>query len=168
MLQDASLDTSFWNIASRIGLVPYLFDFFRVHYCQTVKQEIVTTDPAFTKRMYPQAMLFKIMEEDGRVHPKEPQQPLNRFGAGEAHAIAVALEHNWWLLINDSPTLRFAEALGIACVSVPDFCVFLYAEEKISRAAVLGYLERLEPTTSQLLLLRAVEGLTRLANDIER
>jgi predicted nucleic acid-binding protein len=148
--------------------VPYLFDFFRIHYCATVKREIVTTDPAFTKRVYPQAMLFKVMKDDGRLHRKEPQQPLSRFGAGEAHAMAPAFEHSWWLLTNDSRALRFAEALGIRCVSVPDFCVLLYAEERISRSAVLGYLERLESTTSQLLLLRAVEGLTRLANDTGR
>jgi len=41
---DASLDTSFWNIAAQIGVAPYLFAFFRVHYCLAVEREIVTTD----------------------------------------------------------------------------------------------------------------------------
>ncbi|RME43060.1 MAG: hypothetical protein D6791_16340, partial [Chloroflexi bacterium] len=33
-LLNASLDTSFWNVAAQIGVVPYLFSFFRVHYSQ--------------------------------------------------------------------------------------------------------------------------------------
>jgi hypothetical protein len=44
-LLNASLDTSFWNIAAQIGVIPYLFSFFKVHYCQAVEQEIITTDP---------------------------------------------------------------------------------------------------------------------------
>ncbi len=149
---DASLDTSFWNVAAQIGVVPYLFAFFRVHYCQAVEDEIVTTDPGETPLVYPQAMLFKVLKEDGRLHHTEPQRPLSLFGVGEAHAIALAREHSWVLLINDCRPLEFARSIGIQCVSVPDFCVLLYAESKITLRAVRGYLRRLASTTSPLLL----------------
>ena len=67
MLLNASLDTSFWNRAADVGVTAYLFSFFRVYYCQAVRNEIVTTDPTETALIYPQAMLFTVFEEDGRL-----------------------------------------------------------------------------------------------------
>jgi predicted nucleic acid-binding protein len=164
MILNTSLDTSFWNIASQIGVIPYVFTFFRVHYCQSVESEIVTTDPDETPLIYPQAMLFKVMQEDGRLHRAEPERPLSQFGAGEANAIALAREREWILLINDYRPLQLAKSLNIQCVSVPDFCVFLYAEQKITYRAVKGYLHRLASTTSPKLL-RSSE---RIADEIAR
>jgi predicted nucleic acid-binding protein len=161
---DASLDTSFWNIAAQIGVVPYLFAFFCIHYCRAVEDEIVTTDPHETPLIYPQAMLFKIMQEDGRLHHAEPERPLAQFGAGEAGAIALAQERGWVLLINDHRPLQLAQSLGLHCVSVPDFCVFLYAGRKITYRAVQGYLPRLASTTSPALI-RIAE---QLADEIAR
>lgn len=155
MILDASLDTSFWNIASQIGVVPYLFSYFRVHYCKVVEQEIVTTDPGETPLVYPQAMLFMVLKEDGRLHQQEPNRPSTLFGVGEAHAITLALEQSWLLLINDARPLAFAQSLGIPCIAVPDFCVFLYAQGKITYAATQGYLKRLSMTTSPTLIQQA-------------
>lgn len=152
---DASLDTSFWNIATQIGVVPYLFSYFRVHYCSAVEREIITTDSAATSLIYPQAMLFKLLQEDGRLHWMEPEKPLHLFGVGEAYAMAVARERSWTLLINDARPLQFAQAAGINCVAVPDFCVLLYAQRRITRAAIEGYLKRLVPTTSPVLIRQA-------------
>jgi len=162
-LLNASLDTSFWNIASRIGVVPYLFSFFRVHYCQAVEQEIVTTDPGKTPLVYPQAMLFKVLKEDGRLHRHEPEKPLALFGAGEAHAMALARGQSWALLINDARPLTFAQSLGISCVSVPDFCVLLYSQGKITYAALQGYLRRLASTTSPALIEQAIKVAAQIA-----
>lgn len=53
MLLDASLDTAFWTYASQVGVAPYLFSYFRVHYCTTVEQEIITTDAETTSLIYP-------------------------------------------------------------------------------------------------------------------
>lgn len=154
-LQDASLDTSFWSIAAQIGVVPYLFAFFRVNHCTAVENEIVTTSPDRTPLVYPQAMLFTVLKEDGRLHRAEPVAPIKSFGIGEAHAIALARERSWILLINDTRPMQFAQSLGIRCVSVPAFCVLLYAERKITLAAVRGYLRRLATTTSSHLIRQA-------------
>jgi len=162
---DASLDTSFWNIAAQIGIVPYLFAFFKVHYCQAIEEEIVTTDPDETPLIYPQAMLFMVMKEDGRLHQAEPEQPLALFGAGEAHAIALAQERSWVLLINDYQPLQFAQSLGLHCVSVPDFCVLLYSEGRITYHAVKGYLRRLTPTTSPALIHLAERVVDEIARE---
>ena len=160
---DASLDTSFWNVAAQIGVVPYLFAFFRVHYCQAVEDEIVTTDPNETPLIYPQAMLFKVLKEDSRLHHAEPQQHLALFGDGEAYAISLAQDRSWVLLINDYRPLQFARSLGIQCVSAPDFCVLLYAEARVTLRAVRGYLRRLTPTTSPSLLREAEAVVTDIA-----
>jgi predicted nucleic acid-binding protein len=167
VIQNASLDTSFWVMASQIGVVPYLFDFFRIHYCQAVASELITTDPEMTTQIYPQAMLFQVMRDDGRLHLAEPENPLHLFVAGEAHAMALARERSWVLLINDSRPLQFAQTLGILCVSVPEFCVLLYTQGKITEAAAFGYLKRLRSTTSPRLLNRAeqvVNEFTRSQN----
>ncbi len=163
MILNASIDTSFWNIASQIGVIPYLFAFFRVHYCQVVESEIVTTDPNETPLIYPQAMLFKVMQEDGRLHRVEPKRPLSQFGAGEANAIALALERGWILLINDYRPLQLAQSLNLQCISAPNFCVFLYAEQKITYRAVKGYLRRLTPTTSPKLIQLAEQVVDEIA-----
>lgn len=36
--------------------------------------------------------LFMVLKEDGRLHQADPEEPLELFGAGEAHAIALARE----------------------------------------------------------------------------
>lgn len=164
-LLDASLDTSFWNIAAQIGVVPYLFSFFRVHYCTAVEQEIVTTYPGETSLIYPQAMLFRLLQEDGRLYLMEPDKPMNLFGTGEAHAMALARERSWTLLINDFRPLQLAQAAGIHCVAVPDFCVFLYSQRRITHSAVAGYLGRLAPTTSPALIEQARRLASALAHE---
>lgn len=103
-------------------------------------------------------MLFKVMQEDGRLHHAEPERSLTQFGVGEAGAIALAQERGWALLINDYRPLQLAQSLGLHCISVPDFCVLLYAERKITHRAVKGYLRRLTSTTSP--------ALTRLAEQV--
>jgi predicted nucleic acid-binding protein len=160
---NASLDTSFWTYASQTGVTPYLFSYFRVHYCQAVRSEIITINPENPSLVYPQAMLFQVFEEDGRLHQVEPANPLPVYGAGEAHAIALAREHNWVLLINDSRPLEYARLLGVATISVPGFCAFLYAEDKISLAAVNGYLKRLGSTTSASLIAEAIQTVAVIA-----
>lgn len=163
MILNASLDTSFWNIASQIGVVPYLFGFFHVFYCQAVEQEIITTDPNETPLIYPQAMLFLVLREDGRLQRQDPSTLIQLFGVGEANAIALAREQSWVLLINDARLLAFAQSLGITCVSVPDFCVFLYSQQKITLRAIRGYLQRLSHTTAPGLLQKASQIVDQLA-----
>lgn len=106
-----------------------------------------------------------MVEEDGRLHLAEPERPMLRFGLSEAHAISLALERNWLLLINDSRALEFAEQLGISALSVPDFCVLLFAEGKITLAAAQGYIQRVSTTTSSRLTRRAIESLAQLLDD---
>lgn len=167
--QNASLDTSFWSIATQVGVVQYLFRFFNVFYCSAVEREINSTDSDETALVFPQAMLFRVLREDGRLHHTEPEAPERLYGVGEAHAIALARERSWILLINDFRPLQFARALGIQCVSVPGFCVLLYSEQLITLPAVEGYLQRLANTTSPGLIRQAeltVEEIARMRGEL--
>lgn len=161
--QNASLETSFWTIGTRIGVIPYLFEFFEVYYCHPVEEEIVNTDPSATPLIYPQAMLFNVFKEDGRLYHAEPKKPLGLFGKGEAGTIALAYEQGWDLLINDYWPLVHAQGLGIRCISVPHFVVMLYEAKRISKKATLGYLNRLTPVTSPALLAEARAVVEKLA-----
>lgn len=162
----ASLDTSFWNIASQLGIVAYLFDFFELYYCEAVEREIIHTNPEETSLIYPQAMLFQVFREDGRLHHREPERPLPLYGKGEAHAIALAAEHSWVLLINDGRPFTYARNLNIHCVSVPTFCTLLYSQGRITYAAVQGYFRRLAHTTSEWIIEEARQYVESIA--IER
>ncbi|MCL4868833.1 MAG: hypothetical protein KJ063_07695 [Anaerolineae bacterium] len=164
MLQNISLDTSFWVLGTQIGIIPYLFLFFRVHYCQQVEQEIVTTNPNESPLIFPQAILFMVLQQDGRLHKSEPTQSIAMFGPGESHAIALALENKWALLINDVRPLVYAQSLGIPCVTVPDFCLLLYTQGKITYPAIQGYLQRLVNTTSPRLIDQAKQAANYIAN----
>ena len=54
------------------------------------------------------------------------RRPLPQFHAGEASALALAQEMNWWLLINEQRALTFARQHNIKAVTVPEFVVYLY------------------------------------------
>lgn len=155
MILNASLHTSFWNRACEIGVTPYLFSYFKVHFCSAVRSEIITTNVNESRRLYPQVALFHLLEEDGRLFAQDPQRTLTKFGAGEACGVALAFEQQWILLINDYRPLEFARALGVKCISVPAFCLLLYAQEKVSYAAFSGYLQRLVSTTTPRLIAEA-------------
>jgi predicted nucleic acid-binding protein len=114
--------------------------------------------------IYPQAKLFQMVEGDGHLHRHEPQRPLSRFGTGEAHAIALAIEKSWVLLINDNRPLIFARLLGINCVSVPAFCALLYEKGQITYPAIEGYLKRLATTTSPVLRTEAESVVRHIAS----
>lgn len=52
--------------------------------------------------------------------------------------------------------LQLAFSLDILSFSVPDFCVLLYAEGRISLRAARGYLDRLRTSTSPALIQEAI------------
>lgn len=115
--------------------------------------------------IFPQAMLFRVFQEDGRLHQMESLTSERIHGLGEASAIALARERSWILLINDFRPLQFAQSLGVQCVSVPGFCVLLYADGKITLPAVSGYLRRLASTPSPQLIRQAEAVVEQIARE---
>jgi hypothetical protein len=88
---------------------------------------------------------------------------LSLFGIGEAHAIALAQEQSWLLLINDAHPLSFAQDLGLNCIAVPDFTAFLYSQQRITLATAHDCLRRLAATTSPALIKQAEQVVLQIA-----
>lgn len=163
--QGAVLDTSFWSAAFSVELLPYLFDFFQVRLPQAVIDEITAVHPQESTREFPQAALYRVLQD--RFTVTEPHAPLRLFGPGERHAIALAVERSEVLLINDYKPYQFARRLGVRCLSVPEFAVLVFAAGKLSQAAIKLRLARLRYVTSKQLIDAAEEMMRNLAEQEE-
>jgi predicted nucleic acid-binding protein len=52
--------------------------------------------------------------------------------AGEAAAVALALEESWWLLVNEQRALTLARQRDLKAVIVPECIVYLYQLQLLS------------------------------------
>jgi predicted nucleic acid-binding protein len=151
-LQQAALDTSFWVVGHRADVLPYLFEFFAVHLPPAVRAEITAVEPRYPRRRYGYAALFRVLEECGLFTAAAPVQVESRYRRGEAEAIVLATERGMTVLINDRRPLAYARSLGVTCISVADFIVYLYERERLSRASAEVKLGLIEPFTSPSVL----------------
>lgn len=163
--QPAVLDTSFWTVGHRAGVLPYLFRFFVVHVPPAVRREIMAVDPVYPRRVYGYVAMFQAFEELGALPEATPSRPTGRFGLGEAEALAVAEERAWTLLINDRCPSLFAAHAGIATLSVPTFIAYLYEVELLSLTSVGRKLDLIVSFTSPSLLGPVRQAVDRLARD---
>jgi hypothetical protein len=128
-----------------------------------VRDEILTTDLLFPRRRYGYAELYRVLEACRLLPVVEPSSVEQRFGRGEAEALALAREHGWWLLINDYQPLVQADSSGIFTVSVPAFVQTLYETGLISLASAEQKLTIVGPVTSGAILMPAEAEIRRLA-----
>lgn len=162
--QEAVLDTSFWVLGHRIDVLPYLFRFFELWVPEAVCNEVLATDPRYPQRVYGYQEIFRLLEAQGLLTRRDPQQPLGQFHAGEAAALALAREHTAWLLVNEQRALRFARREGIKSVTVPEFAVYLYETRILSHRSAADKLEALASNTGQTVMQAARRAL-QLAAD---
>ncbi|ETX08551.1 hypothetical protein [Candidatus Entotheonella palauensis] len=101
-----------------------------------------------------------MLEDQSAVAIRDPIQPLRQFHAGEAAAIALALEHAWWLLVNEQRALTFARQQGLKVVTVPEFIVYLYEAELLSARSTQMKLDAIAANTGQRVM-RAARGAFR-------
>ena len=94
---------------------------------------------------------------------RNPTRRLSRFHAGEAAAVALALEEGWWLFINEQRALTFARQRGIKSVTVPEFIVYLYEMHILSYRSALGKLEGIASNTGQRVMQVAWQTFLTLA-----
>jgi predicted nucleic acid-binding protein len=96
-----------------------------------VETEILATDERYPQRLYPDTALF-IQIRGQFLRPPEPEPaPLERFGAGEAAAIALSRSTGGTLLINDRRPAELARNLGLAVVSCPGMIVIARSQQLI-------------------------------------
>jgi hypothetical protein len=132
MKQNASLDTSFWINCHRIGILDKIFEYFNLHVCDEVKEEILS----------PLSRLG-ILAQDADIF----QQKLNQneititsynkisketFHTAENKAIGLAEEMGFILLIDNGAPFEYAMTHGLKVVNTASFIVFLCFEGKLT------------------------------------
>jgi predicted nucleic acid-binding protein len=145
--QPASLDASFWIGAHKVDLVSFLPEYFNLFVCQAVADEIrypleVLGIPAAS------STLFDEWCQTRRITLQEPKAPVHWFQRGENYAAALALEHGYWLLIDDNAAYHFAKSRGIEVVGTMDFTVFLYEQGRLSYQTAMSTLRSLDAAVS--------------------
>lgn len=96
-----------------------------------VEAEILSPDPHYPSRVYPDSALFEAMVPNF-VRPSGPVPPrLRQFGPGESEAIPWAAQLDCPALINDRRPYEHARALQIAAISVPGMIVIARSQEFI-------------------------------------
>lgn len=145
--QNVSLDASFWIEAHAAGLTSFLLDYFNLFVPQAVADEIcyplrVLGFPAASSE------LFDEWCQSGQITLQEPQAPVQWFQRGENYAAALAMERDYWLLIDDNAPYHFARSRGIEVVGTMDFTVFLYEQGRLSYQAAMAVLRNLRASVS--------------------
>jgi predicted nucleic acid-binding protein len=156
------LETSFWTVGHRADVLPYLFDFFEVCVPPAVRDEILAADPAHPRRVYGYAALYRLLESVGLLPIEAVASPLDRFGRGEAEALALAGEQGRWLLINDAHPFAYARQRGIETLSVPAFIGYLYERDILSLRSVEAKMELIRPLTGPHILRPAQRHIDRV------
>lgn len=146
------METSFWVLGHRVDVLPYVFRFFTLFVPDAVRREVLAADPRYPQRVYGYQEMFTLLEKQGLLALRSPAQPLSRFHAGEAAALALALEEGWWLLVNEQRALTFARQQGLKAVTVPEFIVYLYEARLLSYRCTLNKLDGMAANTSQAVM----------------
>lgn len=133
-LSKASLDASFWINAHQGGLIPFLPEYFQLFTCSEVEREILY--PLATKGL-PVAAALQFQEwcNTGVITRQDPIQPVDWYHVGENAAIALAIDNEYVLLIDDQHPHHFARSKGLKVVNSADFVVLLYNTNRLSYAA---------------------------------
>jgi predicted nucleic acid-binding protein len=147
--QPAVIDTSFWVLGHRVDVLSYLFRFFTVYVPDAVRVELIAPDPRYPQRVYGYQELFRLLEGQGVLLCHNPTQPLPQFHAGEAAAVALAQQEDWWLLLNEQRALAYARQQALKAVTVPEFIVYLYEAQLLSYRSALAKLDGIAANTGQ-------------------
>jgi predicted nucleic acid-binding protein len=125
------LDTSFWTVGFKVGLLGYAMRAYSIVVPRAVEVEIRASDVRYPRRVYPDTALFDQINHLFEAPPEPEPAPLDRFGAGEAAAIALSQSIDSVLLINDRRPADLARNLGVAVVTCPGMIVVARSQELI-------------------------------------
>jgi predicted nucleic acid-binding protein len=126
------LDTSFWTVGFKVGLLGYAMRAFDIVVPRAVEAELRASDSRYPQRLYPDTALFDQVRDQLQDPPDPEPAPLDRFGAGEAAAIALSRSLGATLLVNDHRPAEVARNLGLAVVSCPGMIVVARSQELIA------------------------------------
>lgn len=160
----AVMDTSFWVLGHRVDVLSYLFRFFTVYVPTAVREEVLAPDPRYPQRVYGYQEIFRLLDAQGSLLLRNPTQPMPQFHAGEAAALALALEEGCWLLLNEQRALTFARQRGVQVVTVPEFIVHLYEVSLLSYRSAQAKLDGIAANTGLRVMQAAQHTFVTLAH----
>src|SRR5438105_2413623 len=116
----AVLDASFWINAVRMNLVHYLTDYFDLCAPPRVVDELMALQ--YLPHPPRSTTLFQELLQRRLIETKSSTQTFGRFDVGENEAIALAREHGWVLLIDNSAPRDWSRGrLQLRVVDSPAF-----------------------------------------------
>src|SRR5215210_7299734 len=135
--QNATLDTSFWINAHRVGLLRRVLERYSLHYAPDVAAEL---SPGF-----PSGVEFWRLARRGVLTEVAPRRDeLGAFGPGERAAINLAIEHpGWLLLLDDQRPYQEAVRRGLPVLCSPVLVAALFSEGTLDSQDTLLTLARL-------------------------
>jgi predicted nucleic acid-binding protein len=146
--QIAVVDTSFWSIAVRIGLVRLLLAEFALAVPAAVREEILHEDPRRPRTRSDYQDVFLEIEPELVVLPDPEPHPVAGLDGGEASVIACAQALGVIALINERRGKRVAAALGVVAIDVAQVVVLLVADGRLAVPAARGLLTRIRKLSS--------------------
>lgn len=149
MKQNASLDASFWINAYNADLVEFLPNYFVVFVCDEVASEITYPLDVLKIKVAASPLLFQEWCSSGHITQQNPAKPVDWFHVGENAAIALAIEHGYWLLMDDANPYHMAKSRGLRVVGTADLAVFLYDQEQLTYEQCVQAFERLRSSKQQ-------------------
>jgi len=155
----AILDTSFWVAAYRAEVAANCLDLFEIIVPRAVEAEIRALQTENPQREYPHATLFRQLRSQMGDPPSPGTAPLGILGAGEAEAIALAVDLGVAVLINEGRGARYAAKRGIVVVTVPSMVVLLRAQDVISARAARRKLDLIASITPRFMIAGALHAL---------
>ena len=144
----AVVDTSFWSIAVRIGLVHLLLMEFALAVPAAVREEILHEDPRRPRTRSDYQDVFLEIEPELVALPDPEPHPVAGLDAGEASVIGCAQALGVIALINERRGKRVAAALGVVAIDVAKVVVLLVADDRLSVPAARGLLARIRKLSS--------------------
>ncbi|HFQ93121.1 MAG TPA: hypothetical protein ENK32_03860 [Anaerolineae bacterium] len=131
MKQKASLDASFWINACVSNIIHFVPEYFTLVVPSVVAAEIrypldVLGIEANT------AILFNQWLNSRKIKLSDPEKPVDWFHRGENAAIALAIEQDCFLLIDDASPYHRAKSSGLNVVGTSELIIFLYDYGRIS------------------------------------
>lgn len=162
--QDASVDTSFWINAYRVGVLGHIRKYFTLYVNSEVVREI----------MYPidrlgisaeDALIFQEWERQGVIRTTDPVRIKAKFRLGESLAIDLARERGFVLLIDNGVPFRYAQMRGLEVICTPVFVALLFADGELTAEEAVEKLDRLSGLIQNDLLGRGEAVVSRLRGD---
>lgn len=131
MKQNASFDASFWINVCVGSIEAYVVDYFNLFTSAEVASEIRYPLDILSIQSK-SALIFNQWVNKKIIRVQNPKQPVSWFQRGENTPIALAIENNYFLLIDDANPYHRAKQAGIKIVGTADFIVFLYDRNEIT------------------------------------